>query len=53
MSKPVHFKLTIEIGCQQQVDVDGMVKVVNGLLGSKAMFKFRVSILPKVILYIF
>ncbi|CAG2258064.1 unnamed protein product [Mytilus edulis] len=51
MSKPVHFKLTIEIGCQQQVDVDGMVKVVNGLLGSKAMFKFRVVGEPKILAF--
>ena len=52
MSKPVHFKLTIEIRCQQQLDVVGMVKVVNGLHGNTAMFKFRVSIIPNVILSI-
>ncbi|VDI43771.1 Hypothetical predicted protein [Mytilus galloprovincialis] len=51
MSKPAHFLLTIEIGCQQKVDVEGMVQVVNGLLGNKAMFKFRVVGEPKILAF--
>ncbi|XP_076095487.1 uncharacterized protein LOC143066450 [Mytilus galloprovincialis] len=51
MSKPAHFLLTIEIGCQQKVDVEGMVQEVNGLLGNKAMFKFRVVGEPKILAF--